>query len=213
MNHKRIYKLCAAADAPWGPVAEEQEAGSSSQPIMWTINAHLPEHLPIIRLALAMSAVDVKNIGSAAWAEVDWQAVATTLGQPDQATLLKDVATQTMWRRAMEKHVEQQVQFGCAQSNSGGEFLGPLGDHLVLATCNLVARNQRLDVNRFAPSAAGQPPAGPSPADPPQANRRPTAPQERARAQAVLEVSTAIKALREVYISFLASKLLPKEAW
>ena len=61
----------------------------------WPVNPELPNTVPRVFIRDGMSAKDVQVIGQVQGATVDWSLVAESLGQPQSASLLHEVACLT----------------------------------------------------------------------------------------------------------------------
>ena len=95
----------------------------------WPVNPDLPKDVPRVFIRDGMSAKDVQLIGQVQGATVDWSLVAESLGQPQSASLLHEVACLTMWRRMPGRRpVGAPQQFGAVVR---GKVYGPLGQDLV----------------------------------------------------------------------------------
>ena len=70
---------------------------------------------------------------------------------PWRATVLEEVASRTRWRRAAMGRASARTFCQLTANKLVGKgVVGPLGDHLALATINLVASGAHTDVQRTA---------------------------------------------------------------
>ena len=119
LTHKHALEA-ELAQAPW-------QAMGPAAPVIgvpWSINPRLPRNTPEIKIQEDMTPMDVNSIGWSCARLVDWLAIATFLG---------------VWRRTMGKHTGTIVQFTCSKAGQQGKQMQPMGPHLILAVCNVMA--------------------------------------------------------------------------
>ena len=155
-THRHSLKLCQD-EAPWGLDQPSDDVGLAGS---WPVNPDLPKDVPRVFIRDGMSAKDVQLIGRVQGATVDWSLVAESLGQPQSASLLHEVACLTMWRRVPGRRpVGAPQQFGAVVR---GKVHGPLGQDLVQAVCNLVGSGFHMEANRHAGAEVEAPSPAPA---------------------------------------------------
>ena len=149
-THKHALEA-ELAQAPW-------QAMGPAAPVIgvpWSINPSLPGNTPKIKIEENMTPMDVNSIGWSCARLVDWLAIATFLGAADLANAMEQTCKQIRWRRVMCKHTGNIVQFTCSKAGERGKQMPPMGPHLILAVCNVMAhqfQDQALKWDASGPS-------------------------------------------------------------
>lgn len=127
---------------PWGDPAQAPAASGPSTIGVLHVNPPLPPGLPLILCPSPREATAavVSRIGQALGDGLPWAAVCNALHlHPRDAERFSTVARLTKWRRFPNGRSRGVPTQFTATTLQGGGMVGPLGDHLMLATINLVA--------------------------------------------------------------------------
>jgi hypothetical protein len=137
--------------APWGAPVLPGQAIVDQQSEQLLVNPELPDWVPRVRLHASTPKEDVAKVLNNGANRVNWLLLANFLKCPSKATVLEEVASRTRWRRAAMGRASARTFCQLTANKLVGKgVVGPLGDHLALATINLVASGAHTDVQRTA---------------------------------------------------------------
>lgn len=126
----------------WGnPATAPHDPATSSLGILH-VNPALPPGLPHIPCPSTSQATprEVSRIGMTLGIDLPWPVICAALHlRPLDAETFANVARRTKWRRFPSGRARLALIQFTATRIHGGSMIGPLGDHLILATINLVA--------------------------------------------------------------------------
>ena len=139
------------AGRPWGNPSLTDAASPGTVGVLH-VNPVLPPGLPRIPCPSTReaSASAVARIGTSLGSNLPWPAICAALHlRPDDAAVFSTVVQRTKWRRFPMGRSRAGLGQFTATALQGGRMVGPLGDHLILATINLVAMGLHDQVQRL----------------------------------------------------------------
>jgi hypothetical protein len=146
-------RLAMLADASGDSWADPELAHAVPLDVGGTLmrNPTLPLGILRVPLPISASSWQVSRIGLLKWESIDWHLIARKLRQPGLHEVLARVAKQTRWRRCPlgrggAKRASSQFT---ATKLVGKGMVGALGDHLAIATVNLVAMGLHDSVRKW----------------------------------------------------------------
>ena len=129
---------------PW---ARADGAGHAPNAAALTYNCTLPPGTPMVRGE--GEPMSFQRLGQLHASGFDWDAIAACLGDPSLADKLFHVCMHTKWRKCTGRQVNEHPQLSATKVGGRGAHVGPLGDNLAQATCNLVAAGLEGQVNTW----------------------------------------------------------------
>lgn len=150
--HAKSALALDMADGPWGDPSKVMPQPSPAASPLPPLLCNPVLHQGITRVYIdGLKPDKVAKIGQKSWNEIEWLQVCGSIGRPDLFEQLVHVCRSTRWRkcpvgRGASKREHAQIT---ATKLVGQGMVGALGDHLALATINLVALNLHTSVKTW----------------------------------------------------------------